>query len=125
MPRLLGVDLEAKKKVLYALRGVYGIGPVRAALICEKCGIDGQKRALELDEDELGRLAGFIDDNFVVEGNLRREIQANIARLKEIQCYRGQRHIRQLPCRGQRTRTNARTRKGRKKTVANKKIARK
>jgi len=125
MPRILGVDIPANKKVPFALRSIHGIGPVRAALICEKCGIDPDKRAFQLSEDEVGKLGAFIDNSFVVEGNLRREVQANIQRLKEIQSYRGQRHIRSLPARGQRTRTNARTRKGRKKTVANKKILRK
>jgi small subunit ribosomal protein S13 len=125
MPRLLGVDLPNNKKVPYALTAIYGIGLYRAHLICEKCGIEVTKRAYELSEDEVGRLTGFIDQNFVVEGNLKREVSANVQRLKEIQSYRGQRHIRSLPCRGQRTRTNARTRKGKKKTVANKKIARK
>ena len=125
MPRLLGVDIPNNKKVPYALTSIYGLGLHRARLICEKCGISQDKRAYELSEDEVGRLTTFIDQNFVVEGNLRREVQANIQRLKEIQAYRGQRHIRSLPCRGQRTRTNARTRKGKKKTVANKKIARK
>jgi small subunit ribosomal protein S13 len=125
MPRLLGVDIPNNKKAPYALTSIYGIGLYRARLICDKCGIDQDKRAYELDEDEVGRLATFIDANFVVEGNLRRELQANVARFKEIGCYLGHRHARSLPCHGQRTRTNARTRKGRKKTVANKKIQRK
>ncbi len=124
MPRLLGVDIPPNRKVPYALTAIYGIGPYRAELICEKCGVDINKRAFELSEDEVGRLAGFIDQYFVIEGNLRREIQMNIARFREIGCYRGHRHARGLPVRGQRTRTNARTRKGKKKTVANKKIAR-
>lgn len=125
MPRLLGVDIPNNKKLPYSLTSIYGVGLHRARIVCEKCGIDQDKRAYQLSEDEIGKLAAMIDQNFVVEGNLRREVQGNIQRLKEIQCYRGQRHIRSLPCRGQRTRTNARTRKGRKKTVANKKIARK
>ncbi len=125
MPRLLGVDIPNNKKVILALSSIYGLGSYRAQLICDKCGIDPEKRAYQLTEEEVGVLAAFIDRNFVVEGNLRREVQANVQRLKEIQCYRGTRHIRGLPCRGQRTRTNARTRKGKKKTVANKKIARK
>ena len=125
MPRLLGVDLPNNKKIPYALTALYGIGPHRARLICEKCGIDIEKRAYQLSEDEVGKLGAFIDLNFVVEGNLRREVQGNIQRFKEIGCYRGFRHARSLPCRGQRTKTNARTRKGKKKTVANKKIARK
>ncbi|MHC5067099.1 MAG: 30S ribosomal protein S13 [Planctomycetota bacterium] len=125
MPRLLGGDIPNNKKVPYALTSIYGVGLHRAKLICEKLGVDLDKRAYQLTEDEVAQLGAFIDQSFVVEGNLRREIQANVQRLKEIQCYRGQRHIRSLPCRGQRTKTNARTRKGRKKTVANKKIARK
>jgi small subunit ribosomal protein S13 len=125
MPRILGIDIPPNKKVPYSLAALYGIGLTRAILICEKCAIDVDKRAYQLSEDEVGRLAAFIDMNFVVEGNLRREIQANVARLKEIGCYRGNRHTRNLPCRGQRTRTNSRTRKGKRKTVANKKIARK
>jgi small subunit ribosomal protein S13 len=125
MPRLLGVDIPNNKKVPYSLAALYGIGLVRARVICEKCGIDQEKRAYQLTEDEIGILGTYIDQNFVVEGNLRREISANIQRFKEIACYRGFRHTKSLPVRGQRTRTNARTRKGRKKTVANKKIARK
>ncbi|NRA37648.1 MAG: 30S ribosomal protein S13 [Planctomycetes bacterium] len=123
MPRILGVDIPNNKKVPYALNYIYGIGLNRARLICEKCGIDQSKRAFELSEEEVSHLATFIDANFVVEGNLRRELQANVARFREIGCYRGHRHARSLPCRGQRTKTNSRTRKGRKKTVANKKIA--
>ena len=125
MPRLLGVDIPKNKKVPYSLTAIYGVGLYRARAICQVCEIDLDKRAYQLTEDEVAKLAAFIDGNFVVEGNLRREIQNNVQRLKEIQCYRGSRHIRSLPCRGQRTKTNARTRKGRKKTVANKKIARK
>ena len=125
MPRLLGVDIPNNKKVPYALTSIYGIGLYRAWLICDKCGIPLDKRAYELSEDEVARLTGFIDQSFVVEGNLKREVQGNVQRLKEIQAYRGLRHIRSLPCRGQRTKTNSRTRKGKKKTVANKKIARK
>ncbi|MFW5882214.1 MAG: 30S ribosomal protein S13 [Planctomycetota bacterium] len=123
MPRILGVDIPDRKKVPYSLTAIYGVGLTRSKAICEQCGIDLDKRAYQLTEDEVGRLAGYIDQNFVVEGNLRREIQSNIQRFKEIGCYRGFRHARSLPTRGQRTRTNARTRKGRKKTVANKKIA--
>lgn len=125
MPRLLGVDIPNDKKVPYSLTAIYGIGLHRARLICEKCAIDPEKRAYQLTEDEIGKLAAFLDLNFVVEGNLRREVQGNIQRFKEIGCYRGFRHARSLPARGQRTKTNARTRKGKKKTVANKKIARK
>jgi small subunit ribosomal protein S13 len=125
MPRLLGIDIPNNKKVPYSLAALFGIGLKRAVLICEKTAIDVDKRAYQLTEEELGRITSFIESNFVVEGNLRREIQANVARFKEIGCYRGYRHARNLPCRGQRTRTNSRTRKGKKKTVANKKILRK
>ena len=125
MPRILGVDLPNNKKVPYSLASLFGIGLHRARTICEQTGISQDTRAFQLTEEELGRITTFIEGNYVIEGNLRREIQANIARFKEIGCYRGYRHARNLPCRGQRTRTNARTRKGRKKTVANKKILRK
>jgi small subunit ribosomal protein S13 len=125
MPRILGVDIPNNKKVPYSLAALYGIGLHLAKVICEKTEIDVHKRAFQLSEEELGRLSSYIEANYVIEGNLRREIQANVARFKEIGCYRGFRHARNLPCRGQRTRTNSRTRKGKKKTVANKKILRK
>jgi small subunit ribosomal protein S13 len=125
MPRILGVDIPNNKKVPYSLAALYGIGLHSANKICEKTNVDPHKRAYQLSEEEIGRIASYIEGNYVIEGNLRREIQANVARFKEIGCYRGYRHARNLPCRGQRTRTNARTRKGRKKTVANKKILRK
>jgi small subunit ribosomal protein S13 len=125
MPRILGVDIPNNKKVPYSLAALYGIGLNRATVICEKCEVDANKRAYQLSEEELGRITAYIESNYVIEGNLRREIQANVARFKEIGCYRGYRHARNLPCRGQRTRTNSRTRKGKKKTVANKKILRK
>jgi small subunit ribosomal protein S13 len=125
MPRILGVDIPNNKKVPYSLAALYGIGLHRAVLICKECKVDVDKRAFQLNEEELGRIATFIENNYVIEGNLRREIQSNVSRFKEIGCYRGYRHARSLPTRGQRTRTNARTRKGKKKTVANKKILRK
>ncbi|MBA3683718.1 MAG: 30S ribosomal protein S13 [Planctomycetes bacterium] len=125
MPRILGVDIPNNKKVPYSLAALYGIGLHLAKVICDKTGVDQNKRAFQLSEEELGKLASYIEANYVIEGNLRREIQANVQRFKEIGCYRGFRHARNLPCRGQRTRTNSRTRKGRKKTVANKKILRK
>jgi small subunit ribosomal protein S13 len=125
MPRILGVDIPNNKKVPYSLAHLFGIGLHRANHICEQTGIDPSRRAYQLSEEELGKIAGYIETNYVIEGNLRREIQANVARFKEIGCYRGYRHARNLPVRGQRTRTNARTRKGKKKTVANKKILRK
>jgi small subunit ribosomal protein S13 len=125
MPRILGVDIPNNKKVPYSLAALYGVGLKRAAIVCKECQIDPDKRAYQLSEEELGRIATYIESNYVIEGNLRREIQANVARFKEIGCWRGYRHARSLPCRGQRTRTNSRTRKGKRKTVANKKILRK
>lgn len=125
MPRILGVDIPNNKKVPYSLEALFGIGLHRAVVICKECQIDEHKRAFQLTEEELGRIATYIENNYVIEGNLRREIQGNVSRFKEIGCYRGYRHARSLPCRGQRTRTNSRTRKGKKKTVANKKILRK
>jgi len=125
MPRILGVDIPNNKKIPYSLAALYGIGLHTANLICQKTEIDVNKRAYQLSEEEIGRIASHIESNYVIEGNLRREIQGHIARFKEIGCYKGHRHARSLPVRGQRTRTNARTRKGRKKTVANKKILKK
>ena len=121
MPRISGVDIPADKPVRISLRYVYGIGPVNAVEILKEANIDPQKRARELTEDEVARITNIIDRSFVVEGALRRQIQLNIARLKDIQSYRGSRHRRSLPTRGQRTRSNARTRKGPRKTVAGKK----
>ncbi len=121
MPRIAGVDIPSQKRIDVALRYIYGIGPTRARQILEKAGIDPALRANKLTEDEVSRIAGLIEANYVVEGQLRRQIQQNIARLRDIRCYRGLRHIRGLPVRGQRTRTNARTRKGPRKTVAGKK----
>jgi len=125
MPRILGVDIPQNKKVPYSLAHLYGVGLHRARIICKECGIDENRRSHQLTEEELGRISTYIESTWVIEGSLRREISANIQRFKEIGCYRGFRHARSLPCRGQRTRTNSRTRKGRKKTVANKKILRK
>jgi small subunit ribosomal protein S13 len=121
MPRLLGVDIPNDRPAAVALTYLYGIGPRSARDLCHKAGIDGKVRARELKEDELARLAALLDKDYVVEGQLRRQTAQNIARLRDIGCYRGLRHRRGLPVRGQRTRTNARTRKGPKKTVAGKK----
>jgi small subunit ribosomal protein S13 len=118
---LIGVDIPNDKKVRISLTYVYGVGPHIAEEVLEKTGIDPEKRARELSDDELSRLATLLDKGYVVEGQLRRQLSQNIQRLKRIGCYRGMRHIRGLPVRGQNTRTNARTRKGRKKTVAVKK----
>ena len=121
MPRLLGVDLPAEKRADISLRYLYGVGPTLARELCVRAKIDPAKRARELTDDELARIAGLLDNDYIVEGQLRRAISQNISRLVDIGCYRGIRHKRHLPCRGQRTRTNARTRKGPRKTVAGKK----
>lgn len=121
MPRIVGVDVPEKKKIRFALRYIHGVGPKIADVILEKTGISPDKRASELTEQEIATIASLIDAEFQVEGVLRRLVSQNIARLKEIRCYRGDRHRKGLPCRGQRTRSNARTRKGKKKTVAGKK----
>jgi small subunit ribosomal protein S13 len=121
MPRILGVDIPNDKPTHISLRYLEGVGPTIALRLCEQARIDPQRKAKELTDDELAKLANILDSNYVVEGPLRRQIQQNIARLREINCYRGNRHRRSLPVRGQRTRTNARTRKGPRKTVAGKK----
>lgn len=121
MPRILGVDVPGNKRVVIALTYLHGIGDTSAAQVCDVLGIDLDRRAHELTEDDLSRLSGYIDKNFVIEGELRRLETSNISRLRKINCYRGLRHRRGLPVRGQRTRTNARTRKGKKRTVAGRK----
>jgi len=118
MPRLLGVEIPAKKKVPYSLRYIYGIGPVRADLIVAEASIDPNMRANDLSEEQLNKILQIITEHkWVVEGDLRRELAGNLKRLQAINCYRGIRHRRSLPVRGQRTSTNARTRKGPRKTV--------
>jgi small subunit ribosomal protein S13 len=121
MPRILGVDIPNDKRTVISLRYIYGIGPFLADQLCERTGINPDKRARDLSEDELAKLAVLLDNEYTVEGQLRRQIQQAIGRLREIGCYRGLRHRKGLPVRGQRTRTNARTRKGPRKTVAGKK----
>jgi small subunit ribosomal protein S13 len=121
MPRLLGVDIPSEKKTVYSLQYLYGVGPRVSRDLCHKAGIDPQSKARDLQEDELARLAALLDKDYVCEGQLRRQVAQNVSRLKDIGAYRGLRHRRGLPVRGQRTRTNARTRKGPKKTVAGKK----
>jgi small subunit ribosomal protein S13 len=122
MPRLLGVDIPANKKINYALRYIYGIGPTRADLLCKETGIDPDRRSHELSEEELNRFSALITEKgFLVEGDLRRDVVGNIKRMQAIRCYRGIRHQRGLPVRGQRTSTNARTRKGGRRTVTGKK----
>jgi small subunit ribosomal protein S13 len=118
MPRLLGVDIPAKKKVAYSLRYIYGIGPIRADLIVAEAGIDPNQRAEALTEEQLNKILHVITEHkWVVEGDLRRELMGNLKRLQAISCYRGIRHRKSLPVRGQRTQTNARTRKGPRRTV--------
>ncbi len=121
MPRIAGVDIPDNKAIRYSLQYVYGIGPKTAVVILTQAGIDLRKKASELSDQELGQIASILDSGYIIEGALRRQIQQHIQRLKDIRCYRGERHRRGLPVRGQRTRCNARTRKGKKKTVAGKK----
>ncbi|RUM31796.1 MAG: 30S ribosomal protein S13 [Aquifex sp.] len=117
MARIAGVDLPNHKRLEIALTYIYGIGWSRAREICEKTGIPCTKKVGELTPDELNTLRKFIDENYKVEGDLRREVQLNIKKLRDMGCYRGIRHARGLPVRGQQTRTNARTRKGKRRTV--------
>ncbi|MEM9186966.1 MAG: 30S ribosomal protein S13 [Planctomycetota bacterium] len=121
MPRLLGVDIPTDRPTVVSLTYLFGVGPKTARELCHKAGIDPQVRARELHEDEVARIAALLDKDYVVEGQLRRQTSQNISRLRDIGSYRGLRHRRGLPVRGQRTKTNARTRKGPKKTVAGKK----
>jgi small subunit ribosomal protein S13 len=121
MARIAGIDLPDQKKIRYALRYVYGIGPKFADDILEQAGIDPETKTRDLTDQQVSAINGVIDTNFLVEGALRRQVTQNIQRLRDIKSYRGDRHRRGLPTRGQRTRCNARTRKGRKKTVAGKK----
>ena len=121
MPRIAGVDIPEAKKLRYAMRYIYGIGPKFADDILAEASVDPDKRARELTDQEVSLITAAIDAGYIVEGALRRQVQQHIQRLRDIRCYRGERHRRGLPVRGQRTRCNARTRKGRKKTVAGKK----
>jgi small subunit ribosomal protein S13 len=121
MPRLLGVDIPNEKQTVHALTYLYGVGPKIAREACQKSGIDPHRKARELNEDEVARLSTLLERDYTVEGPLRRQLAQNVNRLRDIKCYRGIRHRLGLPVRGQRTRTNARTRKGPKKTVAGKK----
>lgn len=115
MTRIAGVDLPGRKHTVIALQYIYGIGPHHAKQICEMTRIAGNKRAEDLDENDVKKIRECIDRNYKVEGDLRREVNMNIKRLMDLGCYRGLRHRRGLPCRGQRTHTNARTRKGPKR----------
>jgi len=121
MPRVNGVDIPANKRVDIAITYVYGIGPHIAKLLLEEAKISPEMRARDLTDEQVSQLNQLIERKYVTEGSLRRQVMQNVQRLKEIRCYRGLRHIRGLPVRGQRTRTNARTRKGPKRTVARKK----
>ena len=121
MARIAGVDLPRDKRVEIGLTYIYGIGPTLAEEILAKTGINPDTRVRDLSEDEVAKIREILDADYKVEGDLRREIAMNIKRLQEIGCYRGIRHRKGLPVRGQKTKTNARTRKGPKRTVANKK----
>ena len=121
MARISGIDLPREKRIEVALTYIYGIGPARAAKVLEITQIDPDTRVKDLTEDQEAKLRETIEHNYTIEGDLRRETAMNIKRLSEIGCYRGLRHRRGLPVHGQRTKTNARTRKGPKKTIANKK----
>jgi small subunit ribosomal protein S13 len=123
MARIAGIDIPKNKRGVIGLTYIYGIGRSRAALILDQAGISNDKKVNEWNDDELGSIRNFITATIKTEGELRSEVQLNIKRLMDIGCYRGQRHRKGLPVRGQRTSTNARTRKGKRKTVAGKKKA--
>jgi small subunit ribosomal protein S13 len=123
MARISGVDIPRDKRVEIGLRYIYGIGPTHAATIIDRARVNPDTRVRDLTDDEINRIRGVIEANFIVEGDLRREVRQNIQRLIEINCYRGIRHRRGLPVHGQRTRTNARTKRGARKTVAGKRKA--
>ncbi len=121
MARIASIDLPRDKRIEAALTYIYGIGQPTATKICQETGVNPDIRVKDLSEEDEAKLREYIDKNLIVEGDKRREVQLNIKRLIEVGCYRGTRHRRGLPVRGQRTKTNARTRKGPKKTIANKK----
>lgn len=121
VPRIAGIDVPDKKKILFALQYIHGIGPKFAKDILTEAGVNPDQRSSEVDEQKLAQINAIIDSNYLVEGALRRKVQQDIQRLKDIKSYRGDRHRKGLPVRGQRTQSNARTRKGKKKTVAGKK----
>ena len=125
MARISGVDIPREKRVVVALTYIFGIGPTKAHEICAAADVDESTRVRDLSDTEVNRLRGYIDQNLEVEGDLRREVAQDIKRKQEINCYAGIRHRRGLPVHGQRTRTNARTRKGPKRTVAGKKKVKK
>ena len=121
MPRVIGVDIPGKKRVEYALRYIYGVGPARARELVARLKIDPAKKADDLTGEEIATLSKMLQEEYVVEGDLRRGVSGNIRRLIAVNCYRGIRHRKGLPVRGQRTHTNARTRKGKAKPIAGKK----
>lgn len=121
MARIAGVNIPTQKRVVIALRYIYGIGPKIAQEICDKVGIPAARRVHQLSDDEIAKIRECIDSNYKVEGDLRREVAMNIKRLTDLGCYRGLRHRKKLPVRGQRTHTNARTRKGKAIAIAGKK----
>ncbi len=117
MPRIIGVDIPGNKRIEYSLRYIYGVGPAKALEIIEKVGISREIRAKDLSSDQIAAINSLLQNEMMVEGDLRRVVAADIRRLQQINCYRGIRHRRNLPCHGQRTKTNARTRKGKKVTI--------
>ena len=117
MPRIIGVDIPGNKRVEFSLRYLYGVGPAKALEIIQKVGIDPDLKAKDLTPDQIGAITKILQDDLLVVGDLRRTLAADIRRLQQINCYRGIRHRRSLPVRGQRTKTNARTRKGKKVTI--------
>ena len=121
MARIAGVNLPDKKRVEFALRYIYGIGPHRSGLICKELGIPEEKRVFELSDDEILKIREIIDRDYQVEGDLRRAVSMSIKRLMDLGCYRGLRHRKGLPVHGQRTHTNARTRKGKARAIPGKK----
>ncbi len=121
MPRIAGIDIPSDKKIKISLRYIFGVGPTNAMAILKEAAIDPERRAKDLTEEELAKIITIMDRTVLVEGALRRQVGQNISRLRDINSYRGNRHRRSLPTRGQRTRSNARTRKGPRKTVAGKK----
>ena len=123
MPRIAGTDIPNGKKTHIALRYLFGVGPVNSLAICKAANVDPDKKSQELTEDEIATIAGILENDYVIEGALRRQISQNVGRLRDIGAYRGIRHRKGLPVRGQRTQKNARTRKGPRKTVAGKKGA--
>ena len=117
MPRIIGVDIPGNKRIEFSLRYIYGVGPAKALEIIEKLKIDRNIKANDLTSEQIGQINALLQNEMIVEGDLRRVVAADIRRLQQINCYRGIRHRRKLPCHGQRTKTNARTRKGRRVTV--------